>query len=201
MSRTAIRLFGLFAALVSLAKPVLAQEQGLQPVPVAEPAVTDIDPALWVLKDQDTTIYLFGTIHILKPGLGWFDDGVKAAFDKSDTLVLELVQPTQAESVRIMAELSVDNSGKSLRSKLAPEELVAYEAALKKLSLPPEILDPLEPWAAAVNIYFAGLIAAGYDLNSGVETQLTAAAKVSNKPITGLETMAEQLSRKLMPSA
>jgi uncharacterized protein YbaP (TraB family) len=37
-----------------------------------------------VVKDADTTIYLFGTVHVLKPGLSWFDDAVKAAFDKSD---------------------------------------------------------------------------------------------------------------------
>src|SRR3546814_6998837 len=66
-------------------------------------AVTDADPALWVVKDEDTTIYLFGTVHVLKPGLGWFDEAVKTAFDASDQLMLELVMPEdQAEVAKVM---------------------------------------------------------------------------------------------------
>jgi uncharacterized protein len=182
------------ACLMCTATGAMAQGDILPPVPVTQPAATDIDPALWVLKDADTTIYLFGTVHILKPGMGWFDDGVKTAFDASDMLVLEMVEPPRGEAMGIMADLSIDKGGKGLRSKIDPAEVAAYEAALKKLGLPPEAFDPLDPWAAAINIYYAGLIKAGYDLTSGVEPQLTAAAKATSKPIKGLETMRGQLS-------
>ena len=40
------------------ASPALAQT----PAPAALP---DADPAIWVVKDPDTTIYLFGTFHAL----------------------------------------------------------------------------------------------------------------------------------------
>ena len=66
------------------------------PVQAAAPAAAatvDADPALWVMKDDDTTIYLFGTVHVLKPGLSWFDEAVRDAFDKSDQLMLEMVMP------------------------------------------------------------------------------------------------------------
>ncbi len=60
---------------------------GSNPIPatVATPAVMpdDPDPALWVIRDEDTTIYLFGTVHILKPGMSWFDEAVKESFDAS----------------------------------------------------------------------------------------------------------------------
>ena len=52
-----------------------------------------IGTLLWVVKDEDTTIYLFGSIHVLKPGLSWFDGAVKQAFDASDSLMLEVVLP------------------------------------------------------------------------------------------------------------
>ncbi|MGI9360936.1 MAG: TraB/GumN family protein, partial [Parasphingorhabdus sp.] len=74
-----------------------------QTAPLAAEALTipdDPDPALWVVKDEDTTIYLFGTIHILKPGLSWFDEAVKDAFDESEELVVEMIQPEPAEMVR-----------------------------------------------------------------------------------------------------
>jgi uncharacterized protein len=190
--KRALSAFGVFAAAL-LAQPASAQDSGLEPVPEAKPA-TDIDPALWVVKDNDTTIYLFGTVHILRPGLGWFDDGVKAAFDTSDVLVTEMIEPSAAESAQIMADLSIDRSAGGLRSKLNAEDRAAYEAALAKLGLPVAALDPMEPWAAAVNIHYAGLVQGGYDMTSGVEVQLKAAAAAQKKPRIGLETMREQLS-------
>jgi uncharacterized protein len=191
------KLFALIAAfwgLLFVTPVALAQAEDLKPVKIKTADLKDVDPALWVVKDKDTTIYLFGSVHVLKPGLGWFDDGVKAAFDASDTLVLELVEPPAAEVTKIMADLSIDRSGNTLREKMSADDRAIYEAALKKLKLAPEGLDPLDPWAAAINLYYAGLFAAGYDPLSGVETQLTAAAKAANKPIVGLETMRGQLS-------
>src|SRR3546814_12675829 len=69
---------------------------------VAAPAVAegvDADPALWVVKDEATTLSLFGTVHVLKPGLSWFDEAVKAAFDKSDELMLEIAMPEDQEAM------------------------------------------------------------------------------------------------------
>jgi hypothetical protein len=184
----------LLALLFNLSGAAAAQDNPLPPVPEVSVPNRDVDPALWVVQDSDTTIYLFGTVHILKPGLGWFDDGVKAAFDKSDTLVVEMIDPSPAEVTRIMADLSIDRSGKPLREKLGAEDRAHYEAALTKLGLPAETFDPLDPWAAAINVYYAGLIQSGYDLTSGVETQLNAAAQASRKRVIGLEMMREQLS-------
>jgi len=89
-------------ALLFAAPGALAQQTDpvMGPAPAATPAAVvtkDADPALWVVKDEDTTIYLFGTIHILRPGLSWFDEGVKKAFDESGELVTEIgVMPDPA---------------------------------------------------------------------------------------------------------
>ncbi|WP_397603883.1 TraB/GumN family protein [Sphingorhabdus sp.] len=165
----------------------------LDPVKAA-PAVTDVDPALWVIKDEDTTIYLFGSIHVLKPGLGWFDDGVKTAFDSSDQLVLELVDLPAAEAQALFGKLAMDQQGKTLRSKMNDADRAVYDAAMGKLGIPAPSLDPFEPWAAGIAMSLMAMQKAGFDPNSGVEKQLTAAAKVSNKPIAGLETAEFQLS-------
>jgi uncharacterized protein YbaP (TraB family) len=164
----------------------------LDPVKAA-PAVTDVDPALWVIKDEDTTIYLFGSIHVLKPGLGWFDDGVKTAFDSSDQLVLELVDLPAAETQALFGKLAMDQQGKTLRSKMNDADRAVYDAAMGNLGIPAPSLDPFEPWAAGIAMSLMAMQKAGFDPNSGVEKQLTAAAKVSNKPIAGLETAEFQL--------
>lgn len=169
-----------------------ASVEALDPVK-APPAVKDVDPALWVVKDEDTTIYLFGSVHILKPGLGWFDDGVKTAFDSSDQLVLELVEPPAAEAQALFGKLAMDQQGKTLRSKMNDADRAVYDAAMGKLGIPAPAFDPFDPWAAAITMSLLAAQKTGFDPNSGVEKQLTAAAKVSNKPIAGLETMEFQL--------
>jgi uncharacterized protein YbaP (TraB family) len=170
-----------------------AAVEALDPVKAAPPAPKDVDPALWVVKDEDTTIYLFGTVHILKPGLNWFDEGVKAAFDKSDRLVLEMVEPPAAEAQALFGKLAMDQSGKTLRSKMTETDRAIYEAAITKIGLPAQALDPLDPWAAAVTMSILAIQKLGYDVNSGVEKQLTAAATNAKKPVGGVETMEFQL--------
>ncbi|WP_445949652.1 TraB/GumN family protein [Sphingorhabdus sp.] len=169
-----------------------ASVEALDPVK-APPAVKDVDPALWVIKDADTTIYLFGSVHILKPGLGWFDDGVKTAFDSSDQLVLELVEPPAAEVQALFGKFAMDQQGKTLRSKMNDADRAVYDAAMGKLGIPAPAFDPFEPWAAGITMSLLAMQKSGFDPNSGVEKQLTAAANVSKKPIAGLETMEFQL--------
>lgn len=169
-----------------------ASVEALDPVK-APPAVKDVDPAMWVVKDADTTIYLFGSVHILKPGLGWFDEGVKEAFDRSDRLVLELVEPPAAESQALFGKLAMDQQGKTLRSKLNDADRAVYETAMGKIGLPAAALDPFDPWAGAITLSLLAMQKSGFDANSGVEKQLSAAAKIGNKPIQGLESMEFQL--------
>ena len=166
----------------------------------AEPAVTtaaatkDADPALWVVKDEDTTIYLFGTVHVLKPGLGWFDEAVKTAFDKSDQLMLEMVMPeNQIEVANIMMPLALDQTGKTLSSRLDPAQLHAYQAAMASVGLPAAQFDKFEPWFPAITLSVLPLTKLGYDPEQGAEKQLTSFAKAAGKPVAGLETLPEQL--------
>src|SRR5438874_165750 len=51
------------------------------------------DPAIFVVHDADTTVYLFGTFHALDAKTEWFNDQVKDAFEQSDELVLETLIP------------------------------------------------------------------------------------------------------------
>src|SRR3954468_9204777 len=62
--------------------------------PTATPAAPpNADPAIFVVRDADTTVYLFGTFHALDGQSEWFNDQVKDAFEKSNELVLETLIP------------------------------------------------------------------------------------------------------------
>ena len=166
-----------------------------EPAPVAAAtATTDADPALWVVKDDDTTIYLFGTVHVLKPGLSWFDEAVKDAFDKSDEMMLEIVMPEdQAAVAKTMMPLAMDTTGKTIPSRLTADELKAYQAALVSVGVPANAFDSFEPWFPAMTLSVLPLTKLGYDPEQGAEKLLTKFAKADSKPVAGLETLEEQL--------
>jgi len=161
------------------------------PAPVA--ATTEASPALWVVKDDDTTIYLFGTVHVLRPGLSWFDDAVRKAFDDSDEVVLELVMPEAAAMQSAVMKHAVNASGTPLSQRLPADKREAYGQALAKFGMPGNALDNFQPWFAATQMSLLTITNSGYDPNSGAEKVITDAAGKAGKPITGLETVDEQL--------
>ncbi len=169
----------------------------LDPVHISAPMETDAkseaDPALWVVKDEDSTIYLFGTVHALKPNYAWFDKAIKAAFDASQTLVLEQISPGAGDMQKLFGALAIDQSGKTLRSKLTSEDRAKFDAAMTKLGLPITQFDPFDPWAAGVTMQLVSLEKDGFNAASGAESILTSAAKLSQKQIVGLETTEYQL--------
>jgi uncharacterized protein len=175
------------------ANPAANPIDTLDPVHIPAPAKTGADPALWVVKDADTTIYLFGTIHALKPNSAWFDKAVKAAFDTSQTLVLEQMTPSAGDMQTLFSTLAIDKSGTTLRSKLNSEERAKFDAAMTKLGLPITQFDPFDPWAAGLTIQLASLEKDGFNAVNGAENILTSAAKLSKKQLIGLETTEYQL--------
>ena len=86
-----------FAAAVTV--PVAARPAAPLPRPLTLER-SHATPALWEVRDGDTTIYLFGTFHTLDDRTTWFDRSVRAAFDQSGELVLETIAPTDPARVR-----------------------------------------------------------------------------------------------------
>jgi hypothetical protein len=176
----------LTALSLALALPACAQ--------TAKPATDTTHPALWVAKDADTTIYLFGTVHVLKPGLPWFDEAVRQAFDRSGEVMLELVQPEPAAMAKIVAAHAMTPlTAPPLSSTLAPAERDRYLKALGDVGVPPAAFDHAKPWFAALNLSLLPLVKAGYDPANGPETVITTAAKSAGKPVTGFETADQQI--------
>ena len=168
-------------------------QQPAAPAPAAAQS-KDADPALWVVRDDDTTIYLFGTVHVLQPGLSWFDEAVKTAFDASDEVVLELVLPDDATAQAAVMKYGINTTGPTLTERLPADKREPYIKSLANIGIPANGFDKLQPWFAANNITALTLQKSGYDMNSGAEKVITDAAKAAGKPVSGLETLDQQLS-------
>ena len=193
--RDCTRVLTALALLTAATQPAQADPQGL-PTPVAarlEPAPATVRPALWLVADEDTRIYLFGTIHALRPGVPWFSGEVAQAFDSSDALVTEIADLGTLDAAHEMLSRALLPTGESLRRKLPPEDLAGFEAALSKAGMPPAALDRFKPWYAAVVLSSLPLLRAGYKLDQGVEVQLAGRARDRGKRRDALETAAFQM--------
>ena len=60
----------------------------LAAVALALPAAAD--PAMWVVRDKDSTIYVLGTVHILKPETVWRSPAIEKALAGSSELWIEV---------------------------------------------------------------------------------------------------------------
>jgi uncharacterized protein YbaP (TraB family) len=149
-------------------------------------------PALWQVGDEDTTIYLFGTVHALPQGRNWFDGRIERAFASSDELVTEIDVSDSASSAQALQAASVLPEGQSLRALMSDEDRAQYDEALVGLGLPVEALDRYEPWFAAMTLSLLPLLRSGYETQSGVELALS--GRAGEKRRAALETIEEQVA-------
>ena len=182
-----------FALLLSAAAP--AQQQSLpteQPV-VAEPVAAEVHPALWKVADADTTIYLFGTIHLLPEGLDWFRGPLAEAFARSGELGTEIPEVDAQTRQAVLLKRGILPAGQSLRDQFDPKQRALFERTLASYELPLNAFDRFKPWYAAVVLATLPLQRKGYSLAHGVETDLAARNTALARPRIGLETLDYQL--------
>lgn len=178
-------------ALMFSGAPAFAKEAKVSTAAAGVP--TKAKPALWKLSDPDTTIYLFGTIHVLPKGIEWMDGPVAKAFDGSDTLVTEIPEIDPAKMQGLVGKIALLPKGQTLKTILNAKDYAALNKALTDNRLPAGAFDPLEPWFVAVTLSTLPLINQGYTAETGVEATLQARAKEAKRPQLGLETAEFQL--------
>jgi uncharacterized protein YbaP (TraB family) len=163
---------------------------GLPAIALAAPALPDADPALWVVKDKDTTVYLFGTVHGLDGKTDWFNDEVRTAFDKSGEVYLEAILPDNpAELQPMMMKHGMDPTGKLLGSKLTPEVKAKLEKVGPQLGLPAAAVlgSPMEPWMLTMTIGAMAAMKAGLNPEFGADKQILKSARAAGKKVGELE--------------
>ncbi|NMW31361.1 TraB/GumN family protein [Altererythrobacter sp. RZ02] len=187
------------AGIAMLFSTTACAQQQQKPTPVAstEVAIEDAKPAgpaLWKVADEDTTIYLFGTVHLLPEGIDWYTPKVANALAASDKLVTEIHMEKGSEAAAgqyMMGEGSFTD-GRKVRDLLNEEQKAAYEAALGKLGVPAPAFDGFEPWFVAMNMSIIPLLQKGYSPDAGVESALE--EKAGDMARGELETVAFQTS-------
>jgi uncharacterized protein YbaP (TraB family) len=160
---------------------------------IATPAAAE--PPVWVLKDADSTIVLFGSVHLLPPGLDWRPDALDAALKNADDVWFEL--PVDAVATRETAQLALAKGflpeGESLTALLSPKAAERLKAAADRLHLDMKALDRMRPWLADATLAVAQMAKGGANGSDGVERTLLKAAPAS-ATLRAFETPDEQIT-------
>ena len=159
-------------------------------------AYGDDEPAMiWVAAGETNQVYLLGSIHMLRAKDHPLPNNVEVAYDDAERLVMELdlddIDPVGALQY-LMANGVLDNQTK-LRDVMGPELYAQAKASANETGIPIELLDQSEPWLAAMTVQEITLMRIGFKPEYGVEMYLMAKASADGKPITGLETIEQQL--------
>jgi uncharacterized protein YbaP (TraB family) len=198
LGRTALgAVLGLGLAGAVVFQPAQAFAQAVEAAPAAAarvvPQAEGSGPALWVIRDADSTLYLFGTVHVLRPTTAWGSAKVDAAFASADDIWFEISNPDDQAALIPLVQQHGISPDRPLSSLLTAEELVELNAAASGAGLTAAQMDVFRPWLAGLTLSVAPLIKAGYDPQSGVEQILKARADAAGKPVHGFETIDKQV--------
>ena len=179
------RVFAPFAALLALV--------GGSP---AAARTTTAHPALWSVSDSDTTIYLFGTIHLLPPNYKWRSAKFDEAMASSQQLVVETIvdENNPHQMMAALAGLAFSRNLPPISERVPPEKRPLLDAGIKKSGLPRATFDQMETWAAAFMLLGNQFRDIGLKHGEGVETVLRNTFTKAGKSVGELESNREQLS-------
>jgi uncharacterized protein YbaP (TraB family) len=151
---------------------------------------------LWAVQGQHNTVYLLGSIHVLRPDDAGLPDVAQRAYEDAEQLVMEvdLDDPLEGDPMAMLEEMqrmALLPEGQSLRGVLGPDYAAVAERA-KQSGLDLALLDGFAPWFVATSLLQVELAKRGYTPEFGIEQVLAARAAGDHKPIQGLETAAQQ---------
>ena len=152
-------------------------------------------PPVWVAKDADSELVLFGSVHVLPPGLDWEPPALARALAAADDVWFELPvdAATEAETARLATELGVLPPDQSLFKLLTPKDAERLARVTAMYQVSPAVVDRLQPWLAEIALAGGAYRQAGADAASGVEKTLAAAARPQAER-RAFETPAEQIA-------
>jgi uncharacterized protein YbaP (TraB family) len=161
---------------------------------ILAPALAFALPPVWVVKEKDSTVTLFGSVHLLPPGVDWRPPALKTALADADDVWFEA--PMDAEGLAAATKAAAEHAflpeGQHLLLMLSPKGRKRLDRAGKTLDLAIDQLDRMQPWYAELVIQSAVFQKLGVQSSQGVEQQLWAGISPKAKRVT-LETPAQQV--------
>ena len=150
-------------------------------------------PAMWKVSDEDSAIWLFGSVHLLPSWTEWRTEALDKVISKVDRVYFETDISVEAQMgiADLSYELGFSQDGRLLSEKIGPDLTNALRERAEEFALPMPLLLTMEPWMAATTISVGAVAGIGYEPTHGVEAVLNAELPADRRGF--LETPEEQL--------
>lgn len=153
------------------------------------------EPAIWQVRGRHNTVYLLGTIHVLRADEP-LPNNIRQAYREAEQVLMEIdmddIDPMATQG--LMFKLGLLPAGQRLESQLDAATYRKLQSAASSLGIDAAMLSSFQPWLAALTLEQLQLAKLGFAAESGIEMQLTQQATTDDKPIHGLETLEQQLN-------
>ena len=156
---------------------------------------TTAKSCLWKVTSESGTLYLQGSIHVLKAEHYPLAPAIEQAYAASDALVLEVDMAEMASpkiQQQIMAKALLPDGG-TLQKELDAATYQALATACTQTGLPPAALENFKPWFASITLTLVKMQTMGFDPNLGLDHYFYEKAKADEKKVIGLETVNFQI--------
>ena len=181
---------------IAVVSATLAACGGNNAARTIESAPQEPAPALWLLSDDDSRVYLFGAIHMLPPSVHWRNNAYLTAMQASQITITEAdtTSPKAIATIQNAArEYGLNPPGVTLTQRLGEERSAVLKEITDALGLPIASLEPMRPWLALVTLTNAMFQQAGYSPVAGIEAVVLEQAAAEGDQISHLETAAFQI--------
>ncbi len=135
-------------------------------------------PPVWIVRDGDSEIVLFGSVHVLPPNLDWRPEALDRALAQADDIWFELPidEATQARIGQLAGAKGYLPPDQSLKAMLSSKAQGQLAKACLRFHLTCGVIDHLRPWYAEIYLATSEYMEAGAAAAAGVEQILSAAA-------------------------
>jgi len=151
---------------------------------------------LWQIKSPKNTVYLLGSIHLLKKSDYPLAQQINAAYEDAEKLVFEvdLSKLESREAQSIVLDKATAKDGKALKDRLTPETYQLAQTKASEIGLPIEAFSGYKPWFFSLTLVTLKLQRLGFNPENGVDQYFFKKATQDGKEILALETIEDQFN-------
>jgi uncharacterized protein YbaP (TraB family) len=152
--------------------------------------------ALWELHGKHNTVYILGSIHVLRPSDYPLSPAVLNAYSNAKSIFME-INLEEMDSQKMQAELLASAQlpdGKTLPGVMGRQRYEHAGALAHDVGVELSTFDHFAPWFTAEAISAMQLMQLGFEPKSGVEMYFLERARNDAKPVAGLETLHDQIA-------
>lgn len=150
---------------------------------------------LWMAEGASNTVYLLGSVHLLRKEDHPLPSVIDAAYDDAESLFMELdmddLDPLATQAT--INRLGMLDDDQSLRDVMGGELYDDALLAADALDIPLDMLSQTEPWYAAITVEQLALTRIGFNPRYGIEMHMMTKAIRDGKVIQGFESVEQQL--------